>query len=123
MPVMRRKRKENQVAVTNQARAISLNDHLGNIAHVAKSLSDENRLRILLCVSTEKKSVNRVAEEVGLSQALVSHHLRELKRSLLVRVERSGPFVYYEIADVRVLRILDDLNVLATDLLATRTAF
>jgi ArsR family transcriptional regulator, zinc-responsive transcriptional repressor len=63
-----------------------MNDHLEKIAHVTKSLSDENRLRILLCVSVEKKSVNRVAEEMGLSQALVSHHLRELKRSLLVKV-------------------------------------
>lgn len=73
--------------------------------------------------SIEKKSVNRVAEEVGLSQALVSHHLRELKRSFLVRVELRGPFVYYEMADARVLGTLDDLNVLATDLLAARTAF
>lgn len=111
------------MGVADQARAASLNDHLEKIAHVTRSLSDGNRLRILLCVSTEKKSVNRVAEEVGLSQALVSHHLRELKRSLLVKVERSGPFVFYEMADARILEILEDLNILATDLLAARTAF
>lgn len=111
------------MGVADQARAASLNDHLEKIAHVTRSLSDGNRLRILLCVSTEKKSVNRVAEEMGLSQALVSHHLRELKRSLLVKVERSGPFVFYEMADARILGILEDLNVLATDLLAARTAF
>jgi len=121
--MMRRKTGEEPVAATNHARAISLNEHLEKIAHVARSLSDENRLRILLRVSTEKKSVNRVAEEVGLSQALVSHHLRELRRSLLVTVERSGAFVYYEMADQRTLGILDELNVLATDLLAARTAF
>jgi hypothetical protein len=40
-----------------------------------------------------------------------------------VTIERSGAFVYYEMADQRTLGILDELNVLATDLLAARTAF
>lgn len=100
-----------------------LNDHLDRIAFLGRSLSDENRLRILLCVSSEKKSVNRVVDEVNLSQALVSHHLRELKRSLLVNVERSGPFVYYQVADPRILEILEELNLLAADLLAARKSF
>jgi len=100
-----------------------LNDHLEKIAHLGRSLSDENRLRILLCVSTEKKSVNRIADEMGLSQALVSNHLKELKRSLLVTVERNGPFVYHEMADARILAIFDDSNSLATGLLAARSAY
>jgi len=111
------------LASTINAKAISLNDHLEKISYLARSLSDENRLRILLCVSEEKKSVNRVVDEVNLSQALVSHHLRELKRSLLVTTERSGPFVYYEMADARILTILEQLNLLATDLLAARKSF
>jgi DNA-binding transcriptional ArsR family regulator len=53
----------------------------------------------------------------------VSHHLKELKRSLLVMVERSGPFIYYEIADRRIIKILEELNLVAKDLLANRTTF
>jgi len=41
----------------------------------------------------------------------------------LVKVERSGPFIYYELADPRVATILRDLNGLAADLLANRTSF
>ena len=67
-----------------------LNDHLGSIAILAKSLADENRLRILLCVSDGKKSVSQIVEDLNLSQPLVSHHLKELKRTLLVNVERRG---------------------------------
>jgi len=93
------------------------------LAFVAKALSDENRLRILLSVSDGKKSVSSVVEELELSQPLVSHHLRELKRSLLVTVERSGPFIYYEIADARLLKVLEELKVIASDLLANRTTF
>jgi ArsR family transcriptional regulator, zinc-responsive transcriptional repressor len=98
-------------------------DSLQTVAFVAKSLSDENRLRILRCVDAGKKSVSGIVEELNLSQPLVSHHLKELRRALLVRVERRGPFVYYEIADPRIVQILAALKDLATDLLAARTTF
>lgn len=102
---------------------MSLENSLPAVAFVAKSLADENRLRILLSVHTGKKSVSGIVEELNLSQPLVSHHLKELRRALLVKVERHGPFVYYEIADERVLEILAALKDLATDLLAARTTF
>ena len=92
-------------------------------AFLAKSLSDENRLRILLCISNRKKSVSAIVEELQLSQPLISHHLRELKRSLLVKVERDGPFIYYELADNRIIDILISLDRLATDLLTQRKTF
>ena len=100
-----------------------LNEGLDTLAFLAKSLSDENRLRILLCVSNGKKSVSRIVEELNLSQPLVSHHLKELKRTLLVKVERDGPFIYHEIADSKVIDIIKNLDVLATDLLAQRKTF
>ncbi|MCX5892519.1 MAG: metalloregulator ArsR/SmtB family transcription factor [Deltaproteobacteria bacterium] len=100
-----------------------LENHLETVAFVARTLADENRLRILLCVQAGKKSVSGIVEALNLSQPLVSHHLKELRRALLVRVERSGPFVYYELADARILEILAALKDLATDLLAARTSF
>ena len=96
---------------------------LDSVAFLSKSLSDENRLRILLCVRDRKKSVSSIVEELDLSQPLVSHHLKELKRTLLVTVERSGPFIYYEIADHRIIHILKELDELATDLLSRRKTF
>jgi len=101
----------------------SLMENLHSPAFLAKSLSDENRLRILLCISNRKKSVSAIVEELQLSQPLISHHLKELKRSLLVKVERDGPFIYYEMADERIIDILMNLDMLATDLLARRKTF
>jgi DNA-binding transcriptional ArsR family regulator len=99
------------------------NDRLQAAAFLAKSLSDGNRLRILLFISGSKKSVSAIVEELDLSQPLVSHHLKELKRSLLVKVEREGPFIYYELADGRILDVLRTLGEVATDLLSTRRTF
>ena len=62
-------------------------------------------------------------EELGLSQPLVSHHLKELRLALLVKVERKGPFIYYELADARITRILVQLHDLANDLLENRKSF
>ena len=96
---------------------------LAAAAFLAKSMADENRLRIIRSLSEGKKSVSRIVEELGISQPLASHHLKELKRSLLVIVERNGPFVYYELSDPRAARILIELGELAADLLAARTTF
>jgi ArsR family transcriptional regulator, zinc-responsive transcriptional repressor len=98
-------------------------EHFQTVSFLAKSLSDENRLRILLCISSGKKSVGGIVEELGLSQPLVSHHLKELRRSLLVRIERSGPFIYYELSDSRILDVVRILTTVATDLLAARKTF
>ncbi len=93
------------------------------VAFLAKSLSDENRLRILHNISNGKRSVSSIVEDLGLSQPLVSHHLKELKRSLLVRIERDGPFIYYELVDPRILDVVRTLSTVAKDLLAARKTF
>jgi len=97
-----------------------MNQNLPSLALLAKSLSDENRLRILLCLGKEKKAVGSIVQELGLSQPLVSHHLKELKRTLLVSIERSGPFIYYRLADPTILEVMRDLDVIVNRLLAAR---
>ncbi|ADH86303.1 ArsR/SmtB-type metalloregulator TsoR [Desulfurivibrio alkaliphilus] len=88
-----------------------------------KGLADENRLRILRALVGTEKPVSKLVEELGISQPLVSHHLKELRRALLVSVERRGPFVYCRLADPRLEGLLDELNSLTGDLLARRTSF
>ena len=98
-------------------------DQLAAASFLAKSLSDGNRLRILLLLADGKRSVSAIVDELGLSQALVSHHLKELRRSLLVTVKRRGPFVYYSLADPRILDVIDNLDNIANQLLTERRTF
>jgi DNA-binding transcriptional ArsR family regulator len=111
--LLKQKLKQVDVAGTNPQAA----------AFLAKTMADENRLRIIYLLADGKKPVSRIVEELGISQPLASHHLKELKRSLLVTVERRGPFVYYELADQRIVEILRSLHLLAEDLLTNRTTF
>jgi ArsR family transcriptional regulator, zinc-responsive transcriptional repressor len=96
---------------------------LSSAAFLLKTLADENRLRILLSLSAGRKTVSAIVEGMGLSQPLVSHHLKELRRALLVNVERKGLFVYYEMADKRVIEIVRSAATLAADLLSQRKTF
>ncbi len=113
------------VKVTSQImEPCRLNDNqIQSAAFLGKSLSDANRVKILLLISCGRKSVSAIVEELDLSQPLVSHHLKELRRSLLVKVEREGPFIYYELADIRILDVLAILSDVADDLLAARKTF
>jgi DNA-binding transcriptional ArsR family regulator len=87
----------------------------------SRALSDENRLRILAMVDGQRP-VSQVVAGVGLSQPLVSHHLRKLRLVGLVSVERQGPFVYYRVADARLPALLEELGELAARLEAAREA-
>ncbi len=98
-------------------------EQLKEIAFLAKSLSDVNRLRILLSLEKKETSVSVLVEKLGLSQPLVSHHLRELRRTLLVSVRREGAFVYYSLADNSIVDAIDDLLQLAESLLAQKNGF
>jgi len=93
------------------------------IVFLAKALADENRVRIIMSLAQGKKTVSTMVDELGISQPLASHHLKELKRALLVTIERSGPFIYYELVDLRITTIVADLGGLAAHLLANRTTF
>jgi DNA-binding transcriptional ArsR family regulator len=60
------------------------------IAPVLKALSDENRLTILLAVADKESSVTELTAATGLSQTLVSHHLRSLRENGLVAATAVG---------------------------------
>jgi len=96
---------------------------LADLAFLARALADENRLRILMRIGTGRLSVTQIAEELGLSQPLVSHHLKELKHALLVDVERRGPFIHYGISRPEVLDVLRSIGTLAQQLIAGRSSF
>ena len=73
------------------------------LKNIFQTLSDSNRLRIIRSIADKKKSVGEIVKATSLSQPLVSHHLRVLKKNGILSTNRKGPFIYYFIKDVRIL--------------------
>ena len=79
------------------------NDDLERLSDIFKALSNINRLKIFLRLSSccEPGSENcgeeemslwagSVGQDMGIAPSTVSHHLKELRRVGLVRMERQG---------------------------------
>ena len=80
------------------------------------TLSDNNRLRIIYYLGTQEVSVGAIVEATDLSQPLVSHHLRTLKKNAIVTTRRKGPFIYYRLSFPELLDVLGILAEMAQNI-------
>ena len=62
-----------------------------------KAISDSSRRKILSLLKERRMSAGEIVEEFDMSGAAVSKHLSILKDAGLVRDEREGKYIYYEI--------------------------
>lgn len=71
-------------------------DKMGALAKRLAVVGDRNRLGILCLIFDEKRAcVSSIAERLGLSVAIVSHHLRALAGLGILEPEREGKQVCY----------------------------
>jgi rhodanese-related sulfurtransferase/predicted transcriptional regulator len=84
-------------------------------ADVAKALSSGRRAEIVDVLANGERSVEKLAEEIGLSIANTSQHLQILKNAGLVASRRRGNFVYYSLASSEVLEFWRSLQAIARD--------
>ena len=70
-----------------------------------KALASENRQRILLEVFRDGKprTVNQIAEQLGLGQSTASEHLAQMKRAGVLQSQKIGKEVLYKPDRVRLL--------------------
>ena len=87
--------------------------HMKQLAQFIKVLGDANRLVIIRTIGNKARSVTEIINDTGLSQTLVSFHLRNLRDAGVVTTRRDGPFIYYSLAHVALIDILDELAFLA----------
>jgi DNA-binding transcriptional ArsR family regulator len=59
-------------------------------------------------LANEPAGVSKLVEQTGLSQPLVSQHLRTLRAGDLVTVTRSGRESVYEITDQHIVHVVED---------------
>ncbi len=90
-------------------KTILSDDHAVALADLFRLLGDPTRLRIVVSCLRTPLAVSDIADRLGLSVSLVSHHLRLLKGARLVKAERQGKQVYYEADDAHVRRMIEDM--------------
>ena len=79
---------------------------LYDLADLFKVFSDTTRIKILFALMDGELCVADIAEATGTSQSAVSHQLRTLKQSHLVKFERDGRNILYSLADDHVYTML-----------------
>ena len=73
-----------------------------------KVLAAPARLAIVMELADQPRFVHELVERLGMSQPLVSSHLRVLRGARLVGVERHGREAAYSLADQHVAHIVAD---------------
>ncbi len=79
---------------------------LSRLADLFKLFGDPTRIKILYTLMEHEMCVCDIAQLLGMSQSSISHQLRLLKQSSLVRFRREGKTVIYSLADSHVVTIL-----------------
>ena len=80
---------------------------LYDLADLYKIFADSTRIKILYVLFESEMCVCDIAQLLGMSQSAISHQLRVLKASCLVKNRREGKTVFYSLADDHIKTILD----------------
>jgi len=79
-------------------------------ARVGKCLSSPKRLELIDLLANGSKSVDQLAKITGMSVANVSQHLQTMHDARLVRFNKKGNYVIYEIAEPSVADFMVSLH-------------
>ena len=81
-------------------------ERLYDLAELFKIFGDSTRVKILYALLESELCVCDIAQLLGLTQSAVSHQLRVLKGSRLVKFRKEGKTVFYSLADSHVRKII-----------------
>ena len=82
-------------------------EKLYDLADLFKVLGDSTRVRILSALFQSEMCVCDISALLNMSQSAISHQLRVLKQTRLVKNRRDGKVVYYSLDDEHVKSIFD----------------
>lgn len=80
-------------------------DMLCDAAELFKVFGDSTRTKILSALFVHELSVCCISEIVGMSPSAVSHQLRILRQTKIVKSRRQGKEIYYSLDDAHIEKI------------------
>ena len=77
------------------------------LTNIFKALSDPTRVRIIYILSKSSLCVCDISTILDMTQSSISHHLRVLRDTKLVKFKRKGKLVIYSLDDDHVLKLFE----------------
>ena len=77
-----------------------------DLAEFFKVFADSTRMKIIYALMENELCVCDIAAIVGTTQSAISHQLRILKQSKLVKYRKDGKVVYYSLDDEHISEIV-----------------
>ena len=94
-------------ALTRLQNELPDDEVLYELADLFRVFGDSTRIKILYALFESEKCVNDISNAVGISQSAVSHQLRVLRTSKLVKFRREGKAMLYSLDDDHVRSMLE----------------
>ena len=77
------------------------------LAQLYKLFGDSSRIKILCALTQSEMCVSEISEFLSITQSAVSHQLRILKSSNLVKSRREGKNIVYSLTNDHIKTIID----------------
>lgn len=78
-----------------------------DLSEFFKVFSDPTRLKILYALSVSEMCVCDLAALLSMSQSAISHQLKPLRQTRLIKYRRDGKVVYYSLDDDHIRQVFD----------------
>lgn len=92
----------------NSVREKLLSDQMyEHLSTLYKMLADNTRLRVLWALAQSEMCVCDIAVLLGMTKSAISHHLKALRLTNLVKSRKEGKIVFYSLTDDHVVQILN----------------
>ena len=82
-------------------------EQLIDLSELFKIFGDSTRIKIINILLEEELCVNDISKKTNVSQSAVSHQLRILKTSKLVKYRKEANTVYYSLDDDHIKEIFE----------------
>lgn len=83
---------------------------MANMLKFSKAFSDKNRVKILNMLTDGAKNVSTVADKLNVEENLASHHLRVLYSLGLLKSQKKGRQVFYDLNKTKMVTLIKDLK-------------
>lgn len=81
-------------------------EELIDLAELFKMFADSTRIKILYDLFQGEKNVTEICNDLEMNQSAISHQLKILRSSKLIKARRDGKMMLYSLADEHVKTII-----------------